>query len=116
MLEIKYVGTIRKEKSEAEYVIERYSVGHYTVSEGNTFYKDGSSYKRIVVSCNEEWSRTFYPDIYYNDDYFGDGKPYFSVQTTSYGALNIEDFGEFVKAQKHALEVVKALNKKFIGE
>jgi hypothetical protein len=52
-------------------------------------------------------------DIYYNCKW-GEEKGVFQIQTTSYGALNIDEFSKFMKAQQDAMEVVEILTNTFI--
>ena len=45
---------------------------------------------------------------------FGEKAPDFSIQTTSYGALNSEEFQRFIADQNEALEVVETLKKELL--
>lgn len=53
------------------------------------------------------------PDIEYRDGYLTSGKPEFRVQTTAYGALNLDEIEQVMEGYKQAVEVVKILTKNF---
>ena len=52
---------------------------------------------------------TYHSDIYY-DVKWGESKGEFTAQTTSYGALNVEEYGKFLKGCQDTYEVIKTLN------
>ena len=85
-----------------------YEIGAYEVSHS----KYNSGYERICVD-KKVWNEEYLPDIYYNDDCFGSGKKELKIQTTSYGALNIEEIDKMMEKLKEAQMVVKELTKFF---
>ena len=106
MLEMNLVRTKEEENRKYEvYEIEGYSV--YV-----TIYDDGE--KIISVSTNigdDEYT----PDIYFEDGEFGSKEKKFKIQTTSYGALGIEEIEKFMAAYKKAVEAANVLTKEFIA-
>lgn len=114
MVEIKFVETLSTEADGKRYVRDSYLVGHYTVHDNYTFYSDGTIYHNISIFETDYSHRTYFPSIYYDDNYFGSGEKRFEIQTTSYGALATDEFKKFIEAQNHALEVVEALSDKFL--
>ena len=74
-----------------------------------------SDHTRRSISVTEPYeSGCYLPKIYYNEDVFGEKTPDFSIQTTSYGALNSEEFQKFIADQNEALEVVETLKKELL--
>lgn len=61
-------------------------------------------------------SNDFLPDIYADTDDNEGIITDFIIQTTSYGALNVEDTKRFIEAYQEAVEVVEVLKDKFINK
>lgn len=88
---------------------------HYTVYRLVTRYPSGYTFKNFRVSVETiDQMDNFIPDIYYDDDFENDGKDaQFKVQTTAYGALDINAIELVTKGYEEAIEAVKILNKNF---
>lgn len=111
-MELKFIAKREKTVDGTRYVREEYTIGAYTVTVDDSFYEDGKSRRSIQVQ--EPWRNDEYiPHIYYCNDYYGQKVSFFEIQTTSYGALNVEQFKVFLASQQAALEVVEVLNKAF---
>ena len=93
-----------------------------------TFYKCGRYEIRADLREGDEKAWTIYtvtggtdstdfvPRIYHNNDLNGESLGFFEIQTTSYGAIPVEQYEVFLKNCKHAYEVAKALNEYFCKE
>ena len=101
-------------------VEETYTCGNYTIL--RRAFSNNRNY--FSIRANEGASR-FLPEIYHNypspfrnpdkeSERFKKG--YFYIQTIAYGGLELDEYGEFVKAVTHAQKVVEALNEYFIKE
>lgn len=104
-MELKLVST--KETPNGS-TVNKYEIGNYTIWEHRTKY-----YTTISTRPNIE-SNDFLPDIYANMDDNEGVITDFIIQTTSYGALSIEDTKRFIEAYQEAVEVVKILTDKFV--
>ena len=113
-MKLEFVEKNTKETNGTRYVRESYSIGGYAVYLDNTFYPDGKSNHRI--ECKVIAEDEYLPTIYFWDSWFGQTKPRFEIQTTSYGALEAGEFKKFLAAQQKALEVVEVLTREFIEE
>ena len=107
------VEELHKEVNGNSYTRSTYMVGRYEVCIDDTAYADGRTRRSISVTEPYE-SGCYLPKIYYNEDVFGEKTPDFSIQTTSYGALNSEEFQKFIADQNEALEVVETLKKELL--
>ena len=97
------IEELHKEANGNSYTRSTYMVGRYEVC------------TRRSISVTEPYeSGCYLPKIYYNEDVFGEKAPDFSIQTTSYGALNSEEFQKFIADQNEALEVVETLKKELL--
>ena len=103
----------RYEENGNRYTRISYTVGRYEVCVDDAVYADGRTRHSISVTEPYE-SGCYLPKIYYNEDVFGEKAPDFSIQTTSYGALNSEEFQKFIADQSEALEVVATLKKELL--
>lgn len=111
-MELKFIEKKEKTVEGTRYARETYTIGAYTVTVDDAFYENGNS--RRTIEVQEPWGNDDYiPHIYYRNDYFGKKVSSFEIQTTSYGALDAEQFKKFLASQQTALEVVEILNKKF---
>lgn len=87
-----------------------YNLGEdYTVEYYTTLFSDGSKLERIYIKP----MRDRIPMIYYSDNYFGEHRPTFSIQTTSYGALTPDEITEVIRGYEIAIEAVDVLTKHF---
>lgn len=107
------VEELHKEDNGNSYTRNTYAVGRYEVYVYDAVYADGRTRHSISVTEPHE-SGCYLPKIYYNEDVFGEKAPDFSIQTTSYGALNSEEFQKFISDQSEALEVVATLKKELL--
>ena len=104
-----------KEENGKTYTMTEYTLGsHYTVARYTTKYESGAFLIRIEVRADYKERRDNYlPEIYYHDDFFGESKPRFEIQTTSYGALSAEEIKKVIAGYNEALEAVEILTKNF---
>lgn len=87
---------------------------HYTVERYITRYENGNVYKRFSVNVSyDDRNENYIPEIYYWDDIFGEEKPRFEIQTTSYGALSPEEIKKVIAGYNEAVEAVEILTKNF---
>lgn len=87
---------------------------HYTVERYITRYENGNVYKRYSVNVRrDDRHENYIPEIYYWDDIFGEEKPRFEIQTTSYGALSPEEIKKVIAGYNEAVEAVEILTKNF---
>lgn len=70
-----------------------------------TVYPSGDKYIYFNVRGNNRYD----PDIYYRNQYDSDYE--FAIQTTSYGALNLEDHSKFIERVTEAHKMVEELSK-----
>lgn len=111
-MELKFIEKKEKTVEGTRYVRETYTIGAYTVTVDDRFFDNGASCRSIQV--DEPWDNDDYiPHIYYRNDYFGKKVSCFEIQTTSYGALDAEQFKKYLASQQAALEIVEILNNKF---
>lgn len=108
-MELKQIDTIRREhetiKRERE-TIEIYEIGRYTV----TVFTYESGYRSISVRGD---GTEYLPEIYSRDDYEGNVLG-FDVQTTSYGALCVDEIRKVVAGLEEATQVAKILSAEFV--
>ena len=102
-------------------------VGFYGIR-NLTFYKCGRYEIRAELREGDEKAWTIYtvnprekdtyfvPRIYHHNDLNGKELGFFEIQTTSYGALDVEQYDVFLKNCEHAFKVAKALNEYFCKE
>lgn len=101
-------------------VEEYYTCGNYTILRRVC----GNNRNYFFARANEGASQ-FLPGIYHNypsrfrnpdteSERFKKG--YFYIQTTAYGGLELDEYGEFIKAVSHAQKVAEALTEYFIKE
>lgn len=99
-------------------VEETYTCGNYTIL--RRVFSNNRNY--FSIRANEDASR-FLPEIYHNYPPFFRNpdteserfkKGYFYIQTIAYGGLELDEYGEFIKAVTHAQKVVEALTEYFI--
>ncbi len=91
-----------------------YSIGGYAVTEFKSFYSNGTAitnYECTPVRVPGE--NCYLPEIYYRDNWYDCRVSHFEIQTTSYGALDAEEFKKFLEAQQMAMGVVEVLNREF---
>ena len=106
-----------KEKVEdgKKYERDEFTLGkHYTVVRNITRYEDGDKMVRICVNLSyEDRHNNYFPEIYYEDDIFGESKPEFKIQTTAYGAMNPDEIQKVIAGYQEAIEAVRILNMNF---
>lgn len=69
------------------------------------------SHNSVIIEITSDRSNRYLPDIYFDGVSFGEVKNEFRVQTTSYGALDIEEHMQFVSAVTNAHNMVVELGK-----
>lgn len=104
---MKYEITLVKFKEEDGRKYELYQIGKYEVT--ITTYSDGCSFANI----RKDHSERYLPEIYAREDRTITG---FEIQTTSYGALPVEEISKVIAGLEEAMEVVKVLTEKFAKE
>jgi len=82
--------------------------GHYIVTFDLTSYNGGKTIKNIDVEPKND--SEFLPKIYFHDDFYGENREWFEVQTTAYGTLDSIEFGRFIAAQIIARDALVSLN------
>lgn len=98
------------------YFADAWTLGnHYYVERFTTVYPDGSKWTRICVSTEYKDARENYiPDIYYQEDWYGEHDPKFEIQTSAYGSMNPEEIKKVIAGYQEAIEAVEILTKEFI--
>lgn len=101
---------IREKKLNNKHFI-KYEIGGYTVD----VHTYDSGWRNIAVTA--PWNERYMPSIYTRDDLMGDGHIIgFEIQTTSYGALPVEEIRKVIECYENAVRVVEILTKEFIKE
>ena len=109
------INHMEKVEDGKKYEADEYTLGkHYTVVRNITRYPDGDKLTRISVNLSyEDRHNNYFPEIYYEDDFFGEYKPEFKIQTTAYGAMNPKEIKKVIAGYQEAMEAVEILNKNF---
>ena len=85
-------------------VANRYGYGF----EGaNRRYKSNPNKLYPFIRVFRKDSKDYLPEIYFKDDFNDDYQ--YEIQTTSYGALNEEEFANFLNAQTKAYSLIQKL-------
>ena len=87
-------------------ICERYGYELYTAY-NMQFSEGGKLYPTLKVYPID--SKSYSPEIYYEDDDVFGNKPRFSIQTTSYGSLDIDEYAKFIIDCRSAYQLVKDL-------
>lgn len=90
--------------------LDKFEIGRYAVKRVNVFEKNRHQYMNISIYGSGE----YLPEIYYDDGFWSDGAPKFTIQTTAYGAMGAEEIEKVVEGYQEAIEVVKVLEANFI--
>lgn len=99
--------TFVKSKDAGNVKYELYKIEDYEVIVST--YDSG--YKCISVSKRER--ERYLPEIFCKDDFEGNILG-FEIQTTSYGAMNVEDIQKVIAGYNKAIEIVEVLTKEFV--
>ena len=103
----------REERDQNFALYQLYEIGDYKVSVATYTFKNCDSFKSITVTQNNDVE--FLPHIYFErepgEDY---GK--FKIQTTSYGAMDVEQIKKIIKGYEEALMIVDALQNSVLNE
>lgn len=91
-------------------IINEYEIGNYTIWEHIRKY---ITFMNIISDIGVN---NFLPDIYADTDDNEGIITNFTIQTTSYGTLNVGDTKRFIEAYKEAVEVVEILIDKFVNK
>lgn len=68
----------------------------------------------VITKDYNVWSdKNYMPTIEYDEGWWKDEKPSFKIQTTAYGALDIETIKEVVNGYNEAIEAVEILTMNF---
>lgn len=93
---------------------ELFTIDQYTIHRITYTYTDNEVYESVWTYLNDEHER-FAPSIYLHSPIIPDiEERRFEIQTTSYGTLKLEEFDEFLAAQKKARKVAQILTDFFI--
>lgn len=99
-----------REENGVKYFGAEYAIGDNYTLERFWNSRDGLDYVRMYVRINGGFDNENYmPKIYYNDDWFGEKKPHFTIQTTSYGDMKPEEIRKVIAGYQEAIEVVSIL-------
>lgn len=103
------VAIVEKKMNDKHFI--KYEIGGYTVD----VITYDSGWRNIAVTA--PWEDRYMPKIYTRDDLMGDGHIIgFEIQTTSYGALPVEDIRKVIECYEKAIQVVEILTKEFVKE
>lgn len=116
-MKLEFVKHQEVDREGKHYARDTYTIDEYTIEVDDTIYEDGAIYHRISVirSYNRIGEEQYIPEINYCDGYFEHREPHFSIQTTSYGSLESEDYKLFLEAQKKAEKVVEILTNELLN-
>lgn len=99
-----------------------YKLGeHYTVYKNSYKLQSGKVLVKFSVKVSYEDRMNHYiPEIYYDDDFSFlkakegvKAKPKFTIQTTAYGSMNVEEINKVIAGYQEAVEAAKILNMNF---
>ena len=98
-----------------KYEMDEFTLGtHYTVVRNIIRLEDGSRIVRICVNVSyEDKHENYIPEIYYQDDFYGEYKPEFKIQTTAYGTMNPDEIAKVITGYQEAMQAVEILTKNF---
>lgn len=108
MLEMKLLKTMEDEEA----VRKAYEIGCYVAYV--TSYKNSDVF--FISTATKPDASAYAPYIYFEDKMFGDTVKRFTIQTTSYGALEVQEIKEMMSAYNTAIEVVEVLEKNFLNK
>ena len=91
-----------QEKEYSDYKLSSYKVGSYKV----IIKTDKNTGQKSVNYILPFEDNKYLPQIYAPDE-FEEGDLDFRIQTTSYGALTVDEFEEFIKGQQEAAYLVE---------
>lgn len=116
-IKLEFVKHQEVDRDGKHYARDTYTIEEYTVEVDDTIYEDGATYHCITVirPYNRIGKERYIPEINYCDGYFEHREPHFSIQTTSYGSLESEDYKKFLEAQKKAEKVVEILTNELLN-
>nr|DAH73213.1 MAG TPA: hypothetical protein [Caudoviricetes sp.] len=111
MMELKLMNTKKREKEDISVEYRLYELNPYKIEVSHHTCGD-DTWNNIFIS--KDYNERFLPDIYFEDNMFGERKSEFKIQTTSYGALEPAEIQEVIKGYETAMKVVEILTKEFI--
>lgn len=98
------------------YTRTTYTIEKYSVNVLESHYTDGTSQR--TIECNPTRTpgeRNYLPEIHYRRGWLEAGDTPFEIQTTSYGALDTDEFKKFLAAQQTAFSVAETLARELDG-
>lgn len=110
------VKKISEKQACDKYGVRNITVYHCGKYEVRASLREGDEKPWTIYSVYVTKGTDYVPSIYHHNDLNGEKLGYFEIQTTSYGALGVEQYELFLKNCKHAYEVTKALNEYFCKE
>lgn len=102
----KYILKKISEKTSSDSTVTVYTITNYKIRVIKS--SSGLMYIHVITNSNER----YVPDIFCNDDCNGTILG-FDIQTTSYGALNVEETKKMIKSLNEAISVVNILTETF---
>ena len=106
-MELKLLKTIEAADGS---IMNTYVIGDYNISE-----HIDKSFTCIYTTPNID-ANDFLPVIFADDEDEDGTITDFSIKTTSYGTLKVEDTKKFIEAYNEAVEVVEILKSKFVNK
>lgn len=79
----------------------------YDFEGANRGYKSNPNKLYPFIRVSRKDRNSYLPEIYFEDDFNDDYQ--YKIQTTSYGALNEEEFADFLNAQTKAYSLIQKL-------
>lgn len=115
MIKLNAEKTKKIENENVKVELHVYEAYGYTIREEIYNYKEGATLTDIQIIADLKINK-YFPTIYVDKDFGENNIKGFSIQTTSFGALTLEEMEEFIEANKIAMTVVKELNEIFVEE
>ena len=108
MLEMKLLRTKEDEKG----TYKAYEVGCYIA-----YVTNHKNPEMLFISVSAKLDANEYaPYIYFEETRFGEVVNEFTIQTTSYGSLDIQEIKKMLDAYNTAVEVVDVLERNFLNK
>lgn len=118
-MKLEFIKHQEVDREGKHYARDTYTIDEYTIEVDDTTYEDdGLTLRSISIRrpFDRDGAKRYIPEINYCDGFFDHKAPRFSVQTTSYGSLESEDYKLFLEAQKKAEKVVEILTKELLNK
>lgn len=93
---------------------KEYKVGHYVVMQ--CICNEGTEDEYTIYDISKDRSIDYLPTVYAHFNLLNGELKGFDVQTTSYGALELDEIEVFLKRMKEGVAVARALTAEFCKE